>query len=89
MKNGSLELDSCRVTWNEEEEAGVRREEEEEAGVRREEEEEEEVGVRRVTSVRDLSLSCSVASGNQTGGSGSDRTCFIKFRFTFIILCRQ
>ena len=44
---------------------------------------EEEAGDRRVTSVRDLSLSCSVTSGNHTVGS-ADRTCF-----SFIILCSQ
>ena len=70
MKNGSLELDSCRVRWNEETE-------------------EEEAGDRRITSVRDLSLSCSVTSGNHTVGSAdsvgsADRTCF-----RFIMLCRQ
>ena len=66
MKNGSLELDSWRVRWNEEAE------------------EPEEAGDRRITSVRALSLSCSVYRGNQIGTCSVERTCF-----SFIILCRH
>ena len=63
MKNGSLDLDSWRVRWNDE------------AG---------EAGDRRITSVRALSLSCSVYRGNQIGTCSVERTCF-----SFIILCRH
>ena len=62
MKKGSLELDLCRVSWNEEEEA-------------------EKAGDRRITSVRALSLSCSVYRGNHIRAGSVDRTCF-----SFIIL---
>ena len=62
MKNGSLELDSWRVRWNDEA---------------------REAGDRRITSVRALSLSCSVCRGNHIRAGSVERTCF-----SFIILRR-